>query len=102
MNKNEEYACKIGCIAGKYVKFKRDNDEANNSTKDILTYSRYDLDRLKWVYQRICNSILLSKADTIAISQIIKTDIPDEEIEEDKAHEDYSYFFYKGVFKNLT
>ncbi|MCW4009940.1 MAG: hypothetical protein NWF05_04900 [Candidatus Bathyarchaeota archaeon] len=102
VNKNEKYAYKIGCIAGKYVKFKREKDEANNSTKDILTYSRYDLDRLKWVYQRACNSTLLSKADYIDFSQSIKNDIPEDEIEEEKAHEDYSYFFYKGVFQNLT
>jgi hypothetical protein len=102
MNKNEKYAYKIGCIAGKYVKFKREKDDANNSTKDILTYSRYDLDRLKWVYQRVCNSIVLSKADTIDISQSIKNDIPEEEIDDAQTREDYSYFFYKGVFQNLT
>jgi hypothetical protein len=102
MNKNEEYAYKIGCIAGKYVKFKREKKEANNSTNDILTYSKYDRDRLRFVYNRISLGISLSKADTEALSQSIKSDISSEEIEDAKAQEDYAYFFYKGVFQNLT
>lgn len=102
LNKNEEYAYKIGCIAGKYVKFKRENSEANNSTNDILTYSKYDRERLRFVYQRIGIGISLSKAETDALSQSIKNDMPIEEIEDAQAFEDYSYFFYKGVFQNLT
>jgi hypothetical protein len=102
MNKNEEYAYKIGCIAGKYVKFKREKKEANNSTNDILTYSKYDRERLRFVYHRIGLGISLSKSNTDDLSQSIKDDIPLEEIEDSKAQEDYSYFFYKGVFQNLT
>lgn len=101
MNKNEDYAYKIGVIAGKYVKFKRDTDESNNSTNDILTYSKYDRERLRFVYQRIGIGISLSKVDKSIIEQSVKEDIPMEEIEDAKANEDYSYFFYKGVFKNL-
>lgn len=102
LNKNEEYAYKIGCIAGKYVKFKRENKEANNSTNDILTYSKYDRERLRFVYQRVGIGTSLSKAKTDALSQSIKNDMPTEEIEDTQAFEDYSYFFYKGVFQNLT
>jgi hypothetical protein len=101
MNKNEDYAYKIGVIAGKYVKFKRDTDPANNSTNDILTYSKYDRDRLRFVYRRIGIGISLSKVDKSIIEQSVKEAIPMEEIEDAKANEDYSYFFYKGVFKNL-
>ncbi|XHH09866.1 MAG: hypothetical protein ACFCUE_04360 [Candidatus Bathyarchaeia archaeon] len=102
MNKNEEYAYKIGCIAGKYVKFERERKEANNSTNDILTYSKYDRERLRFVYNRIGLGISLSKSNTDDLSQSIKGEIPLEEIEDVKAQEDFSYFFYKGVFQNLT
>ena len=74
MNKNEEYAYKIGVIAGKYVKFKRGNKEANNSTNDILTYSKYDRERLRFVYQRVGIGVSLSKVNTDALSQSIKND----------------------------
>ncbi|MDR2719811.1 MAG: hypothetical protein LBC03_03285 [Nitrososphaerota archaeon] len=102
MNENEEYAYKIGIIAGKYVKFKRAEKEANNSTNDILTYSKYDRERLRFVYQRIGLGLSLSKVNTDAISQSIKNDLPKGEICDTQAYEDYSYFFYKGVFENLT
>ena len=102
MNVNEEYAYKIGVIAGKYVKFKRAENEVNNSTKDILTYSKYDRERLRFVYQRVCSGISLSKADTTAIEQSIKNDLAKDEIDDAHAYDDFSYFFYKGVFENLT
>ncbi len=102
MNVNEEYAYKIGVIAGKYVKFKRTENEVNNSTKDILTYSKYDRERLRFVYHRVCSSVSLSKADTTAVEQAIKTNMAKDEIDDAHAHDDFSYFFYKGVFENLT
>ena len=102
MNKNEDYAYKIGVIAGKYVKFKRGSKETNNSTNDILTYSKYDRERLRFVYQRVGIGVSLSKVNADEISQSIKNDLPKEEIDDAQAHEDYSYFFYKGVFENLT
>jgi hypothetical protein len=105
MNKNEEYAYKIGCIAGKYVKFKRDTREANNSTNDILTYSKYDREKLRFVYSRVSLGLSLSKAANISntdtIAQLIKKYMPTDEIDDTKVHEDYSYFFYKGVFENI-
>ena len=102
MDKNEEYAYKIGVIAGKYVKFKQTNDEVNNSTKDILTYSKYDRKCLKFVYERVSRSLFLSKADIDALSKDIKNNAPKNEIDDAQANDDYSYFFYKGVFENLT
>ncbi|MCL1970831.1 MAG: hypothetical protein FWF66_05190 [Candidatus Bathyarchaeota archaeon] len=102
MNTNEEYAYKIGIIAGKYVKFKQEKNEVNNSTKDILTYSKYDRERLRFVYHRVGLGLSLSKSDTDVISQFIKNNLPKGEIADAHAHEDFSYFFYKGVFENLT
>jgi len=102
MDKNEEYAYKIGIIAGKYVKFKRDKNEANNSTKDILTYSKYDRERLRFVYNRVGLGLSLSKVSTDDINQFIKNNTPKDEIDDTSAYVDYSYFFYKGVFENST
>lgn len=102
MNKNEIYAYKIGIIAGKYVKFKQINGEVNNSTKDILTYSKYDREHLRFVYKRIGIGLSLSKSDTADLSKAIKNETPQEEIDDIQANDDYSYFFYKGVFENLT
>ncbi|MCL2313312.1 MAG: hypothetical protein FWC41_12715 [Firmicutes bacterium] len=102
MDKNEEYAYKIGVIAGKYVKFKRDKNEANNSTKDILIYSKYDRERLRFVYQRVGIGVSLSKVNTDDMNKFIKDNVPTEEIDDSQAHNDYSYFFYKGVFENLV
>jgi hypothetical protein len=102
MDKNEEYAYKIGVIAGKYVKFKRDKNEANNSTKDILTYSKYDRERLRFVYQRVGIGVSLSKVNTDDLNKFIKDYLPKEEIDDAQAYSDYSYFFYKGVFGNLV
>jgi hypothetical protein len=102
MNKNEEYAYKIGVIAGKYVKFKRDENEMNNSTKDILTYSKYDREHLRFVYQRVGIGVSLSKVNTDEINKFIKAYVPKEEIDDTQAFTDYSYFFYKGVFENLV
>ncbi|MDR2719517.1 MAG: hypothetical protein LBC03_01770, partial [Nitrososphaerota archaeon] len=102
MNKNEEYAYKIGVITGKYVKFKQTVDEVNNTTKDILTYSKYDREHLRFVYKRVGIGINLSKANTDELSKSIKIDAPKDEIDDAQADCDYSYFFYKGVFENLT
>jgi len=104
MNKNEEYAYKIGVIAGKYVKFKQAVGEGNNSTKDILTYSKYDREHLRFVYKRVGIGVNLSKDNAAAenLSKSIKIDAPKDEIDDAQANDDYSYFFYKGVFENLT
>ncbi len=102
MDKNEEYAYKIGVIAGKYVKFKRDKNEANNSTKDILTYSKYDRERLRFVYQRVGIGVSLSKVNTDDMNKFINDNVPKAEIDDSQAYNDYSYFFYKGVFENLV
>ncbi|MDR2719669.1 MAG: hypothetical protein LBC03_02555 [Nitrososphaerota archaeon] len=101
MNKNEKYAYKIGVIAGKYVKFKRAKAETNTLTKDILTFSKYDREHLRFVYRRIGVGISLSEVNTDTICQAIKNDMPKEEIDDAHALEDFSYFFYKSVFGNL-
>jgi hypothetical protein len=105
MNSNEEYAFRIGKIAGRYVQFKQEIGEASHSTADILTYTKYDRDRLRHVYSKVCTGTCLgmSTSETPSdseqeMTQFLKKNTPSKEIDDDKVHEDYSYFFYRGVF----
>lgn len=105
MNSDEEYAFRVGKIAGRYVQFKRMTGEAASSTGDILTYTKYDRDRLRHVYSRVCTGVSLGMSTSRtpsgseqAMTQFLKDNAPSKEIGDDKAYEDYSYFFYRGVF----
>ena len=53
LNNAEEFAYKIGRIAGYYVSFRNNVGDKNMSFKDILTYSKYDRTKLRFVFQRI-------------------------------------------------
>ncbi|MEM2160311.1 MAG: hypothetical protein QXN55_05080 [Candidatus Nitrosotenuis sp.] len=101
MNINEKFAFSVGQIARHYVDFKQKIGEQSNSLKDILTYSKYDREKLRFVLQRIGIGINLAKANDKDISEITNTIDklhPKEEISDDEAHKDYSYFFYKGYY----
>ena len=87
------------------MRFKKETEENNNSLRDILTYSKYDRDKLRTVFKRIGLGINLSKAEEPELDKIslfIKNNDPKEEIVEDKQDYDYSYFFYKGVFQEIS
>jgi hypothetical protein len=105
MDDAEMFACCVGQIAGKYVKFKESVGEKSNSLRDILVYSKYDRDKLRFVLQRVCLGVNLSKAEEEELKDIevyIKDKLAEmKEIPDAEAHKDYSYFFYKGVFENL-
>lgn len=104
MNNSEKFAYGIGKIAGAYVKFKRDIKEESNSLLDILTYSKYDREKLRFVSQRVALGIHLSKADQSrkqSIANFVSKTQPSEEIPESEANNDLSYFFYKGVFEEI-
>lgn len=104
MNNSEKFAYGIGKIAGAYVKFKRDIKEESNSLSDILTYSKYDREKLRFVSQRVALGIHLSKADQLrkqSIVNFVSKTQPSEEIPEPEADHDLSYFFYKGVFEEI-
>ena len=101
MNDDEKFAFNIGKIARNYIDFKQNIGEESNSLKDILTYSKYDREKLRFVLQRIGIGVNLAKANPEQISKINKTistlsSIP--EITDDEAHKDLSYFFYKGYY----
>ncbi|MDH5462745.1 MAG: hypothetical protein OEW49_00350 [Nitrosopumilus sp.] len=104
MDQNEEFAEKIGQIARTYIEFKQRNAEIDNSLSDILTYSKYDRERLRFIVSRIGRGVQLSK-----VSEDVKKEItkkisslqPSKEIEDDYSSKDYSYFFFKGYYTNL-
>lgn len=101
MNENEQFALSIGKIAGAYIKFKRNMKEESNSLTDILTYSKYDREKLRFVLQRVGLGVNLSKAEQRfkdTVIEFIKEQKLDE-ISDDAAQNDYSYFFYKGTFE---
>ena len=98
----EEFAYKIGKLARSYINFKSRMNEENKSLRDILIFSKYDREKLRFVVKRICLGINLSKADKQEISIIdedISKNIPQDEIPDAEAFNDYSYFFYKGYFQ---
>jgi|SRR3954452_15616099 hypothetical protein len=104
MNSSEEYAYQIGLIAGRYVKYKKEANEGSSSLKDILTYSKYDRDKLRFVFQRVGLGINLSNSDGPSLNDFlgfIKNHHPASEITNEDASKDFSYFFYKGVFQEL-
>ncbi|MBC8250573.1 MAG: hypothetical protein H8E89_03190 [Candidatus Nitrosopelagicus sp.] len=101
LNSNEEYALRIGQIARQYVDFKQGNKDRDNSLGDILTYSKYDRERLRFVYSRISRGIQLAKvSDNLkeSITKKISLHRPKEEISDENASKDYSYFFFNGYY----
>jgi hypothetical protein len=101
LNANEEYAVRIGQIARQYVNFKQSNKDGDNSLGDILTYSKYDRERLRFVYSRISRGIQLAKvSDTLkeSVTKKISSLRPKEEISDEDASKDYSYFFFNGYY----
>ena len=102
MNESETFAHKVGIIARLYVDFRNEADDESNSLRDILTYSKYDREKLRFVYDRVGLGINLSKAKEDKKGEITKDvsqHTPHEEIPDTDAFNDYSYFFYKGYFQ---
>lgn len=103
MQKNEEFAEKIGQISRVYIDFKQKNGETENSLSDILTYSKYDRERLRFIVSRIGRGVQLSKVSDDAkkaVTEKISSLQPSEEITDEDASKDYSYFFFKGYYSN--
>lgn len=103
MNPSEDFAYKTGLIAGRYVRFKKEAGEGSGSTSDILTYSAYDRERLRFVLKRVGLGTELSKAENKEeIERYVRANLSKGEIPDSEANADYSYFFYKGVFEQLN
>lgn len=105
MDDAEMFAYGAGRIAGKYIRFKESVGEQSNSLRDILTYSKYDREKLRFVIQRVGLGISLSKADEEKLNEVtrfVKEEMARmKEIPDTDAHNDYSYFFYRGAFEIL-
>ena len=104
MDKNEEFAESVGKIARLYVDFKRSQKETDNSVGDILTYSKYDREKLHFIVSRIRIGVELSKIpdnDKKDMTEKISKLLPKEDIENDVSSKDYGYFFSKGYYVNL-
>ena len=104
MDRNEEYAYKIGKIVGKYIHFKKHTEKTNSSPDKLTTLSNYNQETLRDIYTEVCNGICLSETNQAEIDEIyafIKENTPTEEIADSKKDEDYSYFFYEGLFENI-
>ena len=101
MDYNEGFAEKIGQIARTYIGFKQKHDRMDNSLSDILTYSKYDRERLRHIVSRVGKGVQLSKvSDDIKknVTEKISSLQPKEEIADDVASKDFSYFFFKGYY----
>ncbi|MCX8175255.1 MAG: hypothetical protein N3E51_03560 [Candidatus Micrarchaeota archaeon] len=104
LTSDENWAYIIGQITGKYISFRKRAGEASKSLTDILTYSKYDEERLKHVFNRISAGISISNADETskaAVQKFIKERCENAPLKLEKPYEDYSYFFYRGVFETI-
>lgn len=99
---SEKFAYQVGKIARTYIDFKKKRANESHSLRDILAYSKYDREKLRFVMSRIGMGVNISKASQNNIELInnkISKHQPEEEIPDSQAYDDYSYFFYKGYFE---
>lgn len=103
MEVGEHYAESVGRLAKIYVEFKKVIGDGSNSLSDILSYSKYDRDKLRFVVARVGRGIQLTNASDTAKSRLesemAQLDMRSE-IEDAYSHKDYSYFFYRGYYWN--
>ena len=102
MDKNEEFAEKVGQIVRLCVDSKKD-DEYDYLSSDILMCSKYDREKLRFIISRICRDLSLSKFSNDGTHDVmtkIRLLQLEKEIEDTAATKDYSYFFFKGFYFN--
>jgi hypothetical protein len=109
--KTEEYfAYLIGKSVGKYLQLLKKGGNLDNSAYDLISYDKYDYEKLKFIFERLGRAIGIKKLEdkqeemekyfnTVA-NEIDETlgKLPAPEEIKDK---DLSFFFYLGVFKEL-
>lgn len=108
MDSNEEFAFKVGKIAGRYIWFRENVGKKNNSVKDILTYSIYDKIHLEYVLEVIPRGIQVTRTkdddetEKKKMEKYYYDNAPKTEIEDRLSSKKYDYFFYKGAYSTIT
>ena len=100
----ERFAENVGKMAREYIKFRKAVGGDNNSLRDILIKSKYDIETLKFVIKTISRGIHLvnvpnnkqKELENIDQKMISLMPSPDIEIDQNK---DMSYYFYLGYFR---
>lgn len=98
---SETFAESIGRISRAFIDFKKEHGERDNSFEDILTYSKYDREKLRFILARIGRGVALSKTaleKKDKLNDKIATLRSSKEISDDLAMIDLSYFFFKGYY----
>jgi hypothetical protein len=109
--KTEEYfAYLIGKSVGKYLQLLKKSGNLDNSAYDLISYDKYDYEKLKFIFERLGRAIGIKKLEdkqeemekyfntvTNEINETLGKFSAPEEIKD----KDLSFFFYLGVFKEL-
>ncbi|MGC8651556.1 MAG: hypothetical protein ACP5RX_03015 [Minisyncoccia bacterium] len=109
--KTEEYfAYLIGKSVGKYLQLLKKSGNLDNSAYDLISYDKYDYEKLKFIFERLGRAIGIKKLEdrqeemekyfntvTNEINETLGKLSSPEEIKD----KDLSFFFYLGVFKEL-
>ena len=109
MSKEENFAYKIGVLTGRYLNLLKQSKKLDNSTYDLISYDKYNYEKLKFVFKRICFSIGINKFENEEFKDkmINYTHEIDKDLIENKLmsnitnDKDFSFFFYLGVFEYL-
>lgn len=100
MESDESFAYAVGELAKLYIRFKSSGG-LDNSLSEIMSYSKYDREKLRFIVARIGRGVHLANT-TDAQRQDIEKGVSDtnlgDEISDDGAYRDYSYFFFRGYY----
>ena len=101
MEPGESFAEAVGSLAKHYVRFKKSAGGPDNSLSEMMSYSKYDREKLRFIVARIGRGVHLANA-TDEQRQNMEKEISATnlggEISDDGAHRDYSYFFFRGYY----
>ncbi len=103
MTSDEQFAYNVGKIAAGYINFKKKAGETSNSLTGLLSYTKYDESKLRFVYEQVSRGVQLSNANDKQkkeITNFIKDNTP-KTLKLKNPSTDLSYFFFRGVFNVL-
>ncbi len=109
--KTEEYfAYLIGTSVGKYLQLLKKSENLDNSAYDLISYDKYDYEKLKFVFEKLGRAIGIKKLEDKqeemekyfnTISNEIDDTLGKLPASEEIKDKDLAFFFYLGVFKEL-